>query len=155
MDLEVTMRWWCKGFLLCVLVLVPLPTGAYEKTVSPGSSKTGADEITSENQAKPPRFSFRMKDGSTLTGQLEEETITIKSAFGPFTVPVKDIVSYGNGQFRLKDGSVIKGEIVNRALSLTSKYGRLSVEPKDITWFGFQAVPRKTEPNGQGEAKKD
>ncbi len=159
------MRCGLKELLLCLVVLVLSATGAYEKDVHyhltdylaiwAGFSESEAGETDGANQAENPQFSFRMRDGSTLTGQLQEDNIKIKTAFGSLNVPVKDILLYGKGEFRLKNGSVVKGEMVNRALSFESKYGKLSLEPNDIAWFGFQAVPRKAEPNGEDKAKED
>jgi hypothetical protein len=82
-----------------------------------------------------------MKDGSTVSGQLKEESIKVKSSVGTATVPVKDIVSFSDGQLRLKDGSVLKGELAVSSVAVASKYGTLQLNAKDISWFGVGTPP--------------
>ena len=97
---------------------------------------------TDANSA-PSIFFFRMRDGSALSGTLQEQNIEVKSAHGTLTVPVTDIMSYREGELRLMDGSVVKGEIVDSSLSVISKYGRLTLVPKDIAWFLTGRTPEK------------
>lgn len=88
-----------------------------------------------------PEFTFRMKDGSTVSGQLKEESIKVKSSVGTATVPVKDIASFSEGQLRLKDGNVLKGELAASSLAVTSKYGTLQLSVKDVVWLGVGKPP--------------
>jgi hypothetical protein len=99
--------------------------------------------VSVPSQAVAAELTFRMKDGSRLTGQIQEERISIKAAFGIVVIPVSDIVSYADGQTYLKDGSIVKGEIVDSALSIRMKYGVVSMAPNDIAAFDAGEMPDK------------
>jgi tetratricopeptide (TPR) repeat protein len=109
-------------------LLTKLPSA--EKPVRSGETVAGAPELT-----------FRMKDWSTVSGQLKDESIKVKSSVGTATVPVKDIVSFSAGELRLKDGNVLKGELVASSLAVASKYGTLLLNAKDMVWFGVGSPP--------------
>ena len=109
--------------------------------------------LPGETAAKPPaqtvqaspvvprELTFRMKDGSTVSGQVQAAAIKMKSSVGIATVPVSDIVAFSDGQLRLKDGSVLKGELAVSSLPVVSKYGTLQLSAKDIVWFGVGTPP--------------
>lgn len=116
--------------------------------VAPGSSTTVATTAgkgDTGSSAATPSLTFRMKDGSTVSGQLKDESIKVKSSVGTATVPVKDIVSFSPGELRLKDGNVLKGELVASSLAVASKYGTLQLNAKDMVWFGVGTPPAVVE----------
>ena len=84
-----------------------------------------------------------------LSGQLAEGSVRVKTARGTETVPVADILSYGEGVLWIKDPSmidgksVIRGEITNQTLSVVSKYGKFMLPSRDLAWFGVGKPPDK------------
>jgi hypothetical protein len=78
---------------------------------------------------------FRMKDGSTIEGQLAERSLKLKTAYGEASIKAQDVVSYHDGVVKLRDGNILKGTILNRSLKVKTSTGSFSIDPTKISSF--------------------
>jgi hypothetical protein len=78
---------------------------------------------------------FKMKDGTTLEGQLAERSIKIKTSYGEANVKAQDVVSYEDGIIKLRDGNTFKGVILNRSLKVKTSTGSIAIDPLKLLSF--------------------
>ena len=78
---------------------------------------------------------FKIKDGSTIVGQLVERNIKMKTAYGEASFKAQDVVSYHDGVLKLRDGNSIKGTILNRSLKVKTATGTFTIEPTKLLSF--------------------
>ncbi len=79
---------------------------------------------------------FRMKDGTSIEGQLAERTIKMKTSYGEASLKAQDVVSYRDGTLKLRDGNTLQGLILNRSLKVKTPTGSFSIDPAKL--FSFE-----------------
>ncbi len=79
---------------------------------------------------------FRMKDGTSIEGQLAERTIKMKTNYGEATLKAQDVVSYRDGMLKLRDGNTLQGKILNRSLRVKTSTGSFVIDPAKL--FSFE-----------------
>jgi len=78
---------------------------------------------------------FKMKDGTSLVGQLSERTIKMRTSYGEASFKTQDIVSYQDGVLTLRDGNTVKGTILNRSLKVKTATSSFVIDPEKILSF--------------------
>jgi len=78
---------------------------------------------------------FKMKDGSTIEGQLMERTIKLKTSYGEANIKAQDVVSYHDGVIKLRDGNTLKGTILNRSIKVKTSTGSFIIDPTKLNSF--------------------
>lgn len=78
---------------------------------------------------------FKMKDGTSLVGQLAERTIKVRTSYGEASFRTQDIVSYHDGVLTLRDGNTVKGTILNRSLKVKAATSSFVIDPEKILSF--------------------
>jgi hypothetical protein len=78
---------------------------------------------------------FKMKDGTSLVGQLAERTIKMRTSYGEASFKTQDIVSYQDGILKLRDGNTVKGTILNRSLKVKTATSSFVIDPEKILSF--------------------
>ena len=95
---------------------------------------------------------FKFKDGTLIRGEIQGETLRIKTKFGELTPKVSDIAFVSAGKIELTDGSQIMGELLPEAeeqeketseqkgLLFKTKYGtfELFFSMEDIEYIDFK-----------------
>lgn len=85
---------------------------------------------------------IEFKDGMVVKGEIQNESLTVKTSFGTLTPPLDTIIFVSEGNVELKDGSKIAGHIVvdEKGFFVKTKYGTwtLHFTSKDIEMIMFQ-----------------
>lgn len=85
---------------------------------------------------------IEFKDGMVIKGEIQNESLTVKTSFGNLTPPLEKIIFVSEGNVELKDGSKIAGHIVvdEKGLVVKTKYGTwtLHFQAEDLEMIMFQ-----------------
>jgi hypothetical protein len=78
---------------------------------------------------------FKMKDGTSIEGQLAERTIKVRTSYGEASFKAQDVVSYRDGVLKLRDGNTLKGTILNRSLKVKTATSSFVIDPAKLLSF--------------------
>ncbi len=78
---------------------------------------------------------FKMKDGTSIEGQLAERTIKMKTSYGEASLKAQDVVFYHDGTLKLRDGNTLQGIILNRSLKVKTPSGSFVIDPANLLSF--------------------
>lgn len=75
---------------------------------------------------------IKLRDGSIIKGEIQQEKIKIKTEYGEINIPVEDFISIIGELIKLKDGTTLRGSFAEKVLTVETNYGRLKAQTKDV-----------------------
>ena len=92
---------------------------------------------------------IKLRDGSIIKGEIQQEKIKIKTEYGEINIPVEDFISIIGELIKLKDGTTLRGSFAEKVLTVETNYGRLKAQTKDVDSVIFVKEPESPpEPEG-------
>jgi hypothetical protein len=87
-----------------------------------------------------------LRDGTVVTGQIQQDKLRVKTRMGLTVLNVKDIDSYRDGIIKLKDGTLLKGSFTEKELIVETELEGFIILPVDqIKEIRFEGIPSLVE----------
>ena len=84
---------------------------------------------------------LEFKDGTVIKGEIQNETVMVKTSFGTLIPEVEKIAFVSEANVELRDGSKIMGhvDVGEEGLTIKTQYGTWTIyfEPEDLAMITF------------------
>lgn len=75
---------------------------------------------------------FALKNGNQVVGDIQANTLKLKTGVGIVDVPVREITSIQGSSITLADGTILTGNIIDRTLNVQTRFGPVSIQTQDL-----------------------